>query len=126
VPVTSATNLAGAIVIANLLRAAYTAHAADTGAHLAADATNAIAAPVATDQGTVNTLLTEIKADFNAHVALAASHYDLGGAGGPAAVATVATADATTLGTSVALADALLAAFNRHTIGAPTLTLVAS
>lgn len=126
VPVTSATNLAGAIVIANLLKAAYTLHIADTGAHLAADATNTVAAAVATDQGTVNTLLTELKADFNAHVALAASHYNLGGAGGPAAVATIATADATDLASSVALADALLAAYNRHTLGAPTLTLVAS
>lgn len=122
------------LVLANALRAAYEAHRVNvesptgsaSGAHVVADATNAITAPVATDQTTANTLLNEIKTDLNAHMLLAASHYDLGGAGGPAATTAVATANATDLATSIALANALLAAFNRHTFGRPDLLIVAS
>jgi hypothetical protein len=120
------TLLSEVMTLANALKAAYTAHRIDTGAHVAADATNVVAAADATDQTSANTLLTELKTDLNAHMALAAAHYDLGGAGGPAAVAAVATANATDLATSIALANALKAAFNRHTFGRPTLVVVAS
>jgi len=113
VPDTGTADLAAVQVIANALKAAYNAHIADTGAHVAADATNVTTAAAATDQTSSNTLLNELKADFNAHIALVASHRTVLGAG-VATLLTVSTSDASDLATSKALAAALLLAMNRH------------
>jgi uncharacterized protein YlxP (DUF503 family) len=110
---TGTADLAAVQVLANALKAAYNLHVADTGAHVAADATNVTTAAAASDQSTSNTLLNELKADFNAHIALAAAHRTVLGAG-VATLLTVATTDASDLATSKALAAALLLAFNRH------------
>ena len=119
VPDTGTADLAATIVIANALRTAFNAHVADVGAHLVTDVANATAAAVATDQGTVDTLLTDIKAKFNLHIAVAAAHRGLEGQG-DSLLALVTTADAVDLATSKALAAALLLAFNRHAmLGAP-------
>ena len=73
---TGTTNLAAVVVIANSAKALYGTHIADTGAHVAADATNVITAPDATsaDQNAANTLLNDIKAQFNAHIITRAAH----------------------------------------------------
>lgn len=85
---------------ANLLRAAVIAHMADgTWAHSAADATSAaITAPVCTDVATCTTLLLQVKATINAHVAFLTPHRGL-----PSFVdaATIVPADAATNITSV-------------------------
>jgi hypothetical protein len=112
-----ASDLATAQARGNDLRTKYIAHIASATAHVAADATNTIAAVAASDQSSLNTLLNEIKTDLNAHIQLAASHRGMGGAG-TVAPTIVATADATTEGTSVALANALYDAFNRHVAAA--------
>lgn len=62
-------DLATAIVAANQMKAAYNAHRAEGGVHPTNDAGNATAAADAADQGTLNTLLNELKTDLNAHLA---------------------------------------------------------
>lgn len=109
----AATDTASAIVRANALKAAYNAHRQSAAAHLAVDATNAVTSANATDQASLNALLNEIKADFNAHHK-SASYHHVGGPGGLAVSADVSTADASSESTSVALVNALVAAFNRH------------
>lgn len=124
----SPADLAAVIARANALKALYVAHIASTAKHIAADATNTIAAADATDQATANTLLNEIKTDLNAHHDSATFH-DVGAYAGAvgAAPADVATANATDLATSQALTAALCAAFNRHVkSGAPVFNRVPS
>lgn len=109
-----ASDLATSIALANALRAWWATHIADTDKHIAADSTNTTTAPVATDLAETQTLLNEIKTDFNAHHDAAAYHH-VGGEGGPvAAPADVTTANATDQSTANALANALKAACNRH------------
>ena len=68
-----ASSLATGIAHGNAIKVDYTDHIADTSVHLNADSTNTVAAAVATDQGSLNTLLTELKADINAHINLCGS-----------------------------------------------------
>lgn len=65
----TATTLAEAIVLANDVKSKYNTHRASTTYHYVADSTNVIAAANASDQGTLNTLLNELKADINLHMA---------------------------------------------------------
>lgn len=104
----NASDLATALVLVNQLRAVYEFHRADTLAHLAADATNAIAAPVATDLGTAVTLANELKADYNAHRSQGGVHptADTGNA--------IAAANASDQGTLNTLLNELKADLNLH------------
>lgn len=64
-----AAGLAAAIALVNDCRVKIVAHlesTGDVGAHMAASASS-IAAPLATSQGTLDTLADELKADFNTH-----------------------------------------------------------
>lgn len=110
-----ASDLDTAIVRANVVRAAYIAHIASAcsattglGAHIAADATNTIAAPVATDQTTINTLLNELKGDFNAHRVLTAAHPTADGTN------VISAANSTDEGTAVTLVNELFTDINAH------------
>jgi hypothetical protein len=80
------------------------------GIHAAADATNVIAAADATDQGTANTLLNELKTDFNAHRVIVGSSEHIGAD----VTNTVTAADATDLATSITLVNEIKAAYNAH------------
>lgn len=62
------TDLATAITLANAIKAAYGTHLAASNVHFTNDATNTVAAANATDQASLNTLLNEMKGDFNAHI----------------------------------------------------------
>lgn len=119
-------DLAAVLVRANELKRLYNLHIASTKKHIAADTANAITAADATDQTSADTLLNEIKTDFNLHQLLAGGFHDVGavdGAIGAAAMAE-ATADSSSLATSKALADSLSIMFNRHVrSGLPTLEL---
>lgn len=64
-----ATDLTSAKARANDIQAKYNTHIASTTYHYNADGTNASAAAAATTQGTLNTLLNELKACLNAHMA---------------------------------------------------------
>lgn len=66
---TPATSLATAITRANDIKSKYNTHRASTTYHYVADSTNATSSPDATDQSSLNTLLNELKADINAHMA---------------------------------------------------------
>lgn len=93
------------------IRTGYEAHRVLTSGsvHGSADSTNtAGVAAVGSVQTVVNAWLTECKAKLNAHLILAASHVVLDNSN------KVSTADATTLNTSIALANALKAAYNDH------------
>ncbi len=120
-------DLPAVLVRANELKRLMNLHLASTAKHISADATNVITSADATDQGTADTLLNEIKTDLNLHQLLAGGFHDVGavdGAIGAAAMAE-ATADSSTLATSKALADSLSIMFNRHVrSGLPTLELV--
>lgn len=65
--------LADAITRANDIKSKYETHRASTTYHYTADSTNAIAAADATDQTSLNTLLNELKADLNLHMASGAA-----------------------------------------------------
>ncbi len=109
------TNLATGLVLCNEIRAKYVAHIASTAKHKAADSTNTVTAPAATDQTTLNALATELKADLNAHHDSATFHNAGPGAGKVGgAPADTSVADATDLSSSVALTNALKAMFNAH------------
>jgi hypothetical protein len=101
-------DLDGAIARANLLKAAYNLHLANTDSHLLADVTNVVTAVDATTQGTLNTLLNEIKADYNAHRVDVASHVSADSTNAVTASA------ATNLATSLTLLDDLVTMYNRH------------
>lgn len=113
----AAVTLATVLTLANSLRNKIMAHLAsggDVGAHRTASA-ETIAAVVATDQGSANTLLNELKADFNTHLAEAGVHIITD------ATNTIVAADATNLATSITLANAVKAAFNAHIAAANAL-----
>lgn len=121
----SPADLAAVIVRANELKRLMNLHLASTAKHIAADAANTVTSANATDQASANTLLTEIKGDLNAHHD-SATYHDVGAADGAigAAPQDEATADATDLATSQALAASLSAMWNRHVrSGLPTLEL---
>lgn len=69
----SVVDAATAITAANQLKAAYNAHRAQSGVHFTADTGNAVSSSNATDQSSLNTLLNEMKGDFNAHIAIGPS-----------------------------------------------------
>lgn len=62
-------NLATAITAANQIKAAYNAHRAQSGVHPNDDSGHQTTSSDATDQSSLNTLLNELKSDFNAHIA---------------------------------------------------------
>lgn len=62
-----ATDLATAQTLANALKTAWNTHLSAANVHYNNDGTNAIAAANASNQGTLNTLLNEMKTDFVAH-----------------------------------------------------------
>ncbi len=72
-----ATTLAQAITRANDIKAKMALHLASTAQHYTADETNATAAADADDQTSLNTLLNELKADLNAHMASAPATHSL-------------------------------------------------
>lgn len=109
----NAVDLPTALVLVNSLRSLVVAHLASTGlegAHKAASA-ESIAAPVATNLATAQTLANELKADFNTHLVEAGVHLT------DDAVNTVAAADATNLATLQTLVNELKADFNAHVAG---------
>lgn len=123
-----ATNLATAIARANELRTKVGAHFLQASKHKVADSVTAIAAAVATDQTTLNTLITEIKADLNTHHK-SATYHDAGPMSGAIGVAPTdtAVANATDLASSVALTNECVDMFHRHLdSGAPDLVLTES
>jgi len=65
----AAIDLTSAQTAANLIKASYNVHRASTTYHYNADATNVIAAADASSQGTLDTLLNEMKTDINLHMA---------------------------------------------------------
>lgn len=67
--VSSIVSLPTARDVANGLKAALNAHFTESGVHPADDVTRTITSPDATDQSSLNTLLNELKTDFNAHIA---------------------------------------------------------
>lgn len=95
---------------ANALKVAYEAHRADTDLHSSADSTNAVSAANATNLATAQTLLNELKADINAHLAVATIHRR-------ASVAPflVSAADASDEATAEALALDISKKLNLHT-----------
>lgn len=97
--------------MADALRAAYVLHVALTAGsvHGAADTThNPAVAAVGAVQTSVNTYLSELKTDLNAHIILLTSHYVKDDS------MKVSAAAATTLATSITLANAIKVAFNDH------------
>jgi len=98
-------------VMADAIRTKYEAHRVYTtgGRHGSADATNTVSASaVGAPQTAVNAHLTDLKAQFNAHILLQTSHYSIDNS------MTVSAAAATTLATSITLAKAIKASFNEH------------
>jgi hypothetical protein len=109
-----APGLASVVLLANEERSKIVLHFAstgDVGAHRAAS-TEVIAAAVATDQGTADTLLNELKADFNDAMNEAGHHIVAD------ATNAVSAADATDLATSITLANDIKTVFNAHVIAA--------
>lgn len=66
------TDLASAIMFANLVKAAYNAHVADVSVHGADDSANAASSPNATDQASLTTLLAELESAYGTHQATGA------------------------------------------------------
>lgn len=64
-------DLASANTAANQLRTAMNAHRSQAGVHFTDDAGNAVSSPIATSEGTLVTLVNEMKADMNGHFAAA-------------------------------------------------------
>ena len=81
---------------------------ANVGIHLANDTTNVVTSANATDQATLNTLLNEIKADYNAHRVSTTFHSVADNTNA------VTSADATDLATSLTLANEIKADYNAH------------
>ncbi len=72
---------ASSALLINACVVAYTAHLASVcdattgiGAHISADSTNVISAPVATDVATGQTLANQFKTQYNLHIASAVFH----------------------------------------------------
>jgi hypothetical protein len=65
----AAVDLTSAQTAANLIKASYETHRASTTYNYTADATNTLSSADATNQGTLNTLLNEMKTDLPAHFA---------------------------------------------------------
>jgi len=76
--------------------------------HLVDDTTNVVTSADATDQATLNTLLNEIKADYNAHRVSTTFHSNADNTNA------VTSADATDLNSSITLANEIKADYNAH------------
>jgi hypothetical protein len=61
-------SLASAIELANDCKAAFNTHRSESNVHFTNDAGNAIGASDASNSGTLDTLLAELKTDINAHI----------------------------------------------------------
>lgn len=106
--VATAVDLPTSIARLNAIRAAAIVHLASAcdatsgeGAHIAADATNAITSPVATNLATAQTLANEIKTKFEAHRVLLTAHPKADTAHA------IAAADASDLATLITLVNEL-------------------
>lgn len=108
--VDTAVDLATAIAALNAALDSYEAHRVDTGAHQAADNTNAVTAPAATDQPSAIALADDMLATLAAHLADATAHENAD------TVTTLATAAAstTTAGNLVTRANLIVSELNRH------------
>lgn len=111
------TTLAGAIIAANLIKDQMNAHFADTTVHNAADGDNVIVAPDATNQSTLNTLVTQIKDFYEYH----RTNDDQGGGVDSGTyhttkdtTNTITSADATDLATSLTLLAEIIDDFTAH------------
>lgn len=100
-----------ALILANALKASYTAHIADATSHNSADTTNTVSGADATEKVGLFALLNEMKAAYNAHCADATAHNSAD------TTNVITTPDATDLKTMAALANALKAAYNLHLAG---------
>jgi hypothetical protein len=120
--------------LAAALATALTTHGADTDAHSAADviacaawASNPAEPANLTE---VQSVLNEVKADFNTHIANATPHRGVGNVAGNAGKSTIGlitTADASDQSTANTLANAIKAALNNHgRMGAQTISLIDS
>jgi hypothetical protein len=76
--------------------------------HVANDATNIVTSAAATDQATVNTLLNEIKADYNAHRVSTTFHSNAD------TVNAVTSADSSSEATAITLSNEIKADYNAH------------
>lgn len=123
----TATLLADAIALANDLRLKYgtigVGHHADIGGpfHALTDAVNDVTAVVAIDEATLITLVNDIKAKFNAHIA------NGGGVWHTTAntINTILTADAADLQTAIVLATDIRRAYAAHIATAGTVHTIA-
>lgn len=107
--------------MADAIRTAYEAHRVLTAGsvHGGADATNTMsAAAVGTLQTSINTYLTELKGDYNAHIIYMTSHYK------PTGDLAATAANATSLATSITLANQLKLMYNDHISDAAEVNLV--
>lgn len=102
----------------NALVVSYEAHrvsvfsgTTNLGAHSSSDTANAVSAPTATDLASAITRANELKADLNAHIALAAKHI-------ASSSAAVAAADATDAGTLLTLLTDIRAVLLAHVTSA--------
>lgn len=104
------TDLPESLVACNELRNLIVPHLADGVRHKAASA-EGIAAPFATDQTTLETLVNELKADFNTHLTEAGIHFNND------AVNTIAAADASDLATAITLLTEFQTDWDLHVNG---------
>ncbi len=104
------TDLPESIIACNELRVLIVKHIADAIRHKAASA-EAIAAPLCTDQTTLETLVNELKADHNTHLAEAGVHFnnDVTNA--------IAAADASDLATAITLLTEFQTDYDLHVNG---------
>lgn len=126
-----ASSLATSQTLAAALATALTAHGVDVQAHSSSSAIPCaawVSAPaVPANLAEVQSVLNEVKADFNTHIANATPHRPLGGQGKVAQPAAISTADASDQATANTLANAIKVALNAHTrAGADTIVVVGS
>lgn len=111
VSATTATDVATSITRLNILRASYEAHRVsigDDGAHVVADATNALTAPVASNQATAVALATDLRSKVGNHLVFVGPHAAADTA------RTLAALPACTAGTLVAYTNSLYEALRAH------------
>jgi len=126
-----ASSLSTSQTLAAAVATALTAHGVDVEAHGSSSAipcaawVSSPAVPV--NLAEVQSVLNEVKADFNTHIANATPHRGIGGQGKVAQPAAISTTDAVDQSTANALANAIKVALNAHArAGAETITIVAS
>lgn len=105
-----ARDLLSSIRLAEHIRTQYTAHCASTVAHTAADATNAVTAPTATNLATLIVLLNDIRTQYEAHRILTAGSVH----GAADTVNIITQAAASDLPSCILLVNDIKAAYNAH------------